>query len=194
MSRVREGLVQRFGVGEGRLIQPNLWKSHPGGDSRGSRLSRERRRVFRPGAGCGGLGRPPPGQGRRRAGRGPAAIPCGAGSAGRGERSHGGIVTPPGTAGIKSRGGGVEMSREGSECPGLSRDDRSRESRPRSSSPERSEGEVASRSEVGGAARLSQGEAREARRRQSPVRPPHRSPSGQVPKRSRSVDRCPEGT
>lgn len=129
MSRACEGLVQRFGVGEGRLIQPNLWKSHPGGGTRPSRLSREGRRVFRRGAGCGGLGRSPPGQGRRRAGRGPEAIPCGAGFAGRGERFHAPIVTPPWTVGIKSRGGragdvpgGGGMSRlvPGRSVPGVS--------------------------------------------------------------------------
>ena len=184
MSRVREGLVQRFGVGEGRLIQPNLWKSHPGGGTRPSRLSREGRRVFRRGAGCGSLGGPARARWSRRAGRAAGAIPCGVGFAGRGERFHPPIVTPPGRAGIKSLGGGARMSREGSECPALSRDYRSRESPSRSSSPERSEGDAASRSEVGGAAPDIQEMARSAPRRQSPA-PPLRPGSAGPPPRAR---------
>lgn len=129
MSRACEGLVQRFGIGGCGLIQGNLWKSHPGGGQRSSRLYRGAARTFRGGARCGDYRRPQPGRPRRPAGRGPEAIPCGAGLAGRGERSHPAILTPPGRAGNKPRGGEPQMSRKGPECPALSREYGYRESR-----------------------------------------------------------------
>lgn len=129
MSRACEGLVQRFGIGGCGLIQGNLWKSHPGGVQRSSRLYRGAARTFRGGARCEDYRRPQPGRPRRPAGRGPEAIPCGAGLAGRGERSHPCSLTPPGRGGIKSLGGGRGMCREGPECPALSRKYGYRESR-----------------------------------------------------------------